>query len=122
MLDLEIDSPERVADVRHRIRDELAAAGIDQPELDDLILVANELIGAAFDADIASPLRVSVKRHRRLTSIRVQCGQAFRLADDPMHLRERVLQGITVAHGQRRNFDNSVVLWAEVPIGRVQPQ
>jgi hypothetical protein len=121
VLDLEIDSPEGIAGARHRIHDELEAAGIDHAELGNLMLVASELIGAAFDADTASPVVISVQRHPRLTTIRVRCGQAFRLPDDPMRLRERVLQGITVAHGQRRNIDNTVILWAEVPISHVHP-
>jgi hypothetical protein len=44
-----------------------------------------------------------------------RCAGPVDLRDEPFRLRERVLQSLTLAFGNRRNADGTIDLWAEVP-------
>ncbi len=91
------------------------AAELDEREVQTLELVVGELVAAAYDARLEAPVVVSIQSFPRLHSIRVRGATASMLQEDPFHLRERVLQQLTLAFGQRRNPDGTTDIWAEVP-------
>jgi hypothetical protein len=47
--------------------------------------------------------------------VRVNCGNGLRMRDEPFELRERIIEALTIAYGQRQNGDGTADLWAEVP-------
>ena len=77
--------------------------------------VVSELLGAAHESAVGSPVVITIERFARLVSVRVRCLHVVDLRDDPFQLRERVLQGLTLAFGQRHNADGTFDFWAEVP-------
>jgi hypothetical protein len=106
--------------IRARLRENLATErGVRPGHVTDVELVANELIGAAFEAGIRKPLTLRVELLARLTSVRVRCPGNVELRDEPFGLRERVLQHVAFAWGRRTYRDGSVDLWAEIarPVG-----
>jgi len=115
MLQLEITSPRRLSGARKTLREELRAQGVDDNQVRTLELVVGELSGAAYDADVKSPIVVTVETFARLHSVRLRGTRNFGLQHgDAFHLRERILQRLTLAFGERRNNDGTTDLWAEV--------
>jgi hypothetical protein len=112
---LRVRSVRHLSAARRAVRTELLDRGLDTHEVANLELVVAELFGAANDSETRSPMTVMVDTFPRLHSVRL-CGiNNVDLRDAPFHLRERVLQSLTLAFGQRRNSDGTTDLWAEVP-------
>jgi hypothetical protein len=93
----------------------------DPAHYEALEIVANELLGAAFESGVRKSLILSVEMFARVTSVRVRCSGNVELRDEPFGVRERVLQGLAFAWGKRSYQDGSVDLWAEIarPASRV---
>jgi hypothetical protein len=114
-LELRVRSIRHGSGARRALRTELLERGLDEEEVATLELIVAELLGAAHDADVRAPMLVTVDTFPRLHNVRL-CGiPNVELRDAPFHLRERVLHGLTLAFGQRRNSDGTTDLWAEVP-------
>ena len=89
--------------------------GVGDQDVWTLELVVAELLGAAYDSDVQSPMVVMIESFARLHSVRL-CGiKNVDLREAPFELRDRVLRGLTLAFGERRNADGTTDLWAEVP-------
>ena len=114
MLQFQVAALDEIGTVRASIRDEPFANSVVEADIDVLNAIISELIGAAFDSRVDPPMIVTVETFARLHSIRVRVANDVQLADDPFRLRERILQGLTLAFGQRHNGDGTVDLWAEV--------
>lgn len=114
-MQLVIRSKHRATQARRAVRDELLERGIDNDDVRVLELVVAELIGTVEETSMSSPVVVTVDTFPRLHSVRVRGIRNAELADDPFHLRDRILQRLTIAFGQRRNADGTTDLWAEVP-------
>jgi hypothetical protein len=99
---------------RHALHDQLGAEGIDADHIVAVSTVANELLGAAFEARPRQPLTLSVELFALLTSVRVRCPNGATLRDEPLGLRERVLNAYAFAWGARTQPDGEVHLWAEL--------
>jgi len=115
MLQLQVPSIRRLSSTRQRVREALSHTGLSDADITVVETVVGELLGAAYESHVAPPIEVTVEQFARLTSVRVRCSQTVDLRDDPFDLRERVLQGLTLAFGTRRNANNTIDLWAEVP-------
>ena len=114
MLRFQVASLEEIGTVRATIREEPFTREIAWADIAALNTVISELIGAAFDSRVEPPMVVTVESFALLHSVRVRVANDVDLVDDPFHLRERVLQALTLAYGQRRNGDGTIDLWAEV--------
>jgi hypothetical protein len=115
MLQLQVATPRRLAGARKTLRDELRAQGVDDDHVRTLELVVGELSGAAYDADVESPILITIETFARLHSVRLRGTRNVGLQQgDSFHLRERILQRLTLAFGERRNDDGTTDLWAEV--------
>jgi hypothetical protein len=114
MVRLNIRSTTRLTTARHSVRAVLAQLDYDERDLDTLQLVVGELLGAAYDAGMQSPMAIMIEAFPRLYSVRLRSAGTLTLPDDPFHVRERVLASLTLAYGQRRNIDGTTDLWAEV--------
>ena len=114
MLRFQVESLQEIGTVRATIREEPFARAVAWADVAVLNTIISELIGAAFDSRVEPPMVVTVESFARLHSIRVRVASDVDLVDDPFQLRGRVLQGLTLAYGQRRNGDGTVDLWAEV--------
>jgi hypothetical protein len=115
MLQLHVTAPRRLAIARKTLRDELHAQGVDDEQVRALELVVGELSGAAYDADVESPIVITIETFARLYSVRLRGTRNVGLQQgDSFHLRERILQRLTLAFGERRNNDGTTDLWAEV--------
>lgn len=99
---------------RGRIAASLIELGLANRHIQNVELVADELLATALAVE-ATVVHLYVEPFRLLTSVRVRCPSDVEISEEPFELRERVLQALTVAFGQRRNLDGSVDLWAEVP-------
>ena len=108
--------PSSLRDARHTLRERLGRLGLAEPLIDALEGVANELLGAAFESGVVGSLVLRVEMFARLTSLRVRCPSRVVLRDEPFGMRERVLQGLAFAWGERSYSDGSVDLWAEVAV------
>jgi len=113
MLELQVATPQRLSSARREIREELRAQGLDDDDVRTLELVVGELSGAAYDAQVESPIVITIETFSRLHSVRLRGTRSVHL-DDAFHLRERILQRLTLAFGERRNGDGTTDLWAEV--------
>jgi hypothetical protein len=114
-LQLQVRSFGQLPATRHELRAELLRRGLDAHDVWTLELVVAELVGAAYDSEVQSPMLVRIETFARLHSVRL-CGISnVDLRDAPFDLRERVLRGLTLAFGERRNADGTIDLWAEVP-------
>jgi len=112
---LRVQSVRQASGARRAVRRALRDRGVSEPDVANVELIVAELLGAAHDADVRAPILVTVDSFARLHNVRV-CGiPNIELSDAPFHLRERVLQNLTLAFGQRRNADGTTDLWAEVP-------
>jgi hypothetical protein len=118
MLQFDVTAPDQIRSVRTAIREEPFAGDVGGADVEILNTVVSELIGAAFDSGVRPPIVVSVETFARLHSIRVRVADQVELVDDPFRLRERILQALTLAFGQRRNGNGTVDLWAEVARSR----
>jgi hypothetical protein len=97
------------------VREALSCQGLSATEVTTLELVVAELGNAAFDAKLDSSLIIMIETFARLHSVRLRGNlPAVLRDDDPFHLREHMLQQLTLAFGERRNGDGTVDLWAEV--------
>lgn len=115
MLRFQVAALDEIGTVRASIRDGPKMRHVDRADIAALNAIISELIGAAFDSRVEPPIVVMVETFARLHSIRVRVADYVELVDDPFRLRERILQSLTLAFGQRRNGDGTVDLWAEVP-------
>jgi hypothetical protein len=115
MLQLHVTTPQRLSGARKTLREQLRAQGVDDDHVRTLELVVGELSGAAYDADVESPIVITVETFARLHSVRLRGTRNLGLRHgDAFHLRERILQRLTLAFGERRNNDGTTDLWAEV--------
>jgi hypothetical protein len=115
MLRLQVTTPRRLAGARKTLREQLRAQGVDDDHVRTLELVVGELSGAAYDADVESPIVITIETFARLHSVRLRGTRNVGLQHgDMFHLRERILQRLTLAFGERRNNDGTTDLWAEV--------
>jgi hypothetical protein len=115
MLRLRIRSVEQLGSVRHTIRRELTHRNIGDDEVATVELVVSELVGIVRESEVSPPILLTIETFPRLHSVRLHHLDRLELYDDPFHMRERVLQGLTLAFGQRRNADHGTDLWAEIP-------
>ena len=107
-------SAEQISVARRALRERLDHE-LDRAHVEALESVAGELLGAAVEGEVKKPLVLSVAVFARLTSVRVHCPSDVEMGDEPLRMRERMLQGLALAWGKRRYGDGSVDLWAEVP-------
>jgi len=115
MLQLQVPSVRRFGAARRSVGEHLRESGFADDDVHVLQAIVGELLGAAHEANAGAPIAITIESFARLTSVRVRCLRAVEFRDDPFLLRERVLQGLTLAFGQRRNADGTTDLWAEVP-------
>jgi hypothetical protein len=104
----------QLGEARHSLNDRLDAEGIETDHIVAVAAVANELLGAAFEARPRQPLTLSVELFALLTSVRVRCPRGAQLRDEPFGIRERVLNAYAFAWGARGRPDGDVDLWAEL--------
>ena len=107
--------PAQVRKARASVRERLADLGCDSAHLQDVEIVVSELLGVAIESGVHGSVELRVATFHLLTSVRLRCPPLFALRDDPFGLCDRVLERLTTAVGQRRGFDGSMELWAEVP-------
>jgi hypothetical protein len=100
---------------RHLLRRALASQEDDPGHLEAVVAVAHELLVAAFEQRVETPVTLTVERFALLTSVRLRCSAVVELASDPFSTRERVLTALTIAFGRRANGSGGTDLWAEVP-------
>jgi hypothetical protein len=101
--------------IRNRLREHLdVKRGVEPAHIRDVELVADELVGAAFESGIRKPLTLRIELLARLTSVRVCCPSSVELRDEPFGIRERVLQKLAFAWGIRSYGNGPVDLWAEI--------
>jgi len=100
---------------RTLVRERLDDLGYEAEHRRAVESVVAELLGAVVESGCTGSVELSVERFPLLTSVRLRCPPGLELRDDPFRLRERVLERLTVAVGQRRNPDGIAELWAEVP-------
>ena len=116
MIELVIDSgPAELRDARRAVGAALVEDGLDAVHAQDVAAVVDELIGAARECHVVTPLILTVTAYAKLTSVRLRCDRHVELRDTPFEVRERLLHGLTLAFGRRGRPDGSVDLWAEVP-------
>jgi hypothetical protein len=114
MLEFQVAALDEIGTVRASIRDEPFARTVVDTDIEVLNAIISELVTAAFDSCVDPPMIVTLESFAKLHSIRVRVSNDIQLVDDPFRLRERILQGLTLAFGQRNNGDGTVDLWAEV--------
>jgi hypothetical protein len=101
-------------EARTLVGDTLRDQGIDSDHVNAVVLVVNELIAAALECDVKTPVRLTVAPYPQLISVRLQCDRNVELRDKPFDIRERLIQHLTIAFGRRRRDDGTVDLWAEI--------
>jgi hypothetical protein len=101
-------------EARTLVSDTLREEGIDSHHASTVVLVVNELIAAARECDVKTPVRLTVAPYPQLTSVRLQCDRNVELRDKPFDIRERLIQHLAIAFGRRRRDDGTVDLWAEI--------
>jgi hypothetical protein len=101
-------------EARTLVGDRLRDQGIDSDHVNAVVLVVNELIAAARECDVKTPVRLTVAPYPQLISVRLQCDRNVELRDKPFDIRERLIQHLTIAFGRRRRDDGTVDLWAEI--------
>jgi hypothetical protein len=107
--------PASVRKARTSVRDHLADLGCDRVHLLAVESVVAELLGVAIDSGEHDSVALSVASFPLLTSVRLQCSPGLTWRDDPLGLRDRILERLTTAVGQRRRTDGGIELWAEIP-------
>ena len=107
-------APGELRQARQAVRAAIAGEGMGASDAVTVAAVVNELVSAARECRVASPLALTIATHGRLTSVRVRCDRDVDVSDEPFGLRERLLAGLTFAFGRRGRPDGSVDLWAEI--------
>jgi hypothetical protein len=115
LLQLQVRSAQELSVARRSVRDALRLQGLGRDEITTLELVVAELGNTALEARIDSSLLITIETFARLHSVRLRGNLPAARRDDPFRVRERVLQSLTLAFGERRNGNGTVDLWAEVP-------
>jgi hypothetical protein len=105
---------------RRAIRRAVFDLGNEPAHADAVATVANELLVAAFEQRVTTPMVVTIEAFALLTSVRLRCDAAIELRDERSDLRERVLSALTIAFGRRVTGSGSE-LWAEVPRPQHRP-
>ncbi len=106
--------PGELGHARREVRAAIARQGLGASQAVTVVAVVNELVGAARECRVASPLALTIVTYGHLTSVRVRCDRDVDVSDEPFGLRERLLTGLTFAFGRRDRADGSVDLWAEI--------
>ncbi len=115
MIQIDVEPvPAQIPRARRALRRQLDRERVETDHVGAVEMVANELLGAAFENGIEEPLVLSVETFTLLTSVRVRCPRNVELRDEPFGMRERVLGGFAFAWGKRARDDGSVDLWAEL--------
>ena len=104
-----------VRKARESVRDQLAESGYNSDDIATVETVVAELLGAAVESGANGVVQLTVRPYPLLTNVRVTCPGDVRLHTEPLRLRERILERLTVGVGYRKNLDNTCDLWAEVP-------
>ena len=107
-------SPRELHDARHAVSAALHRHGADGAHADDAVAVVNELIAAARECGVVSPVQLTVAMYPLLTSLRLRCDRDVELRDKPFEVRERIIEHLALAFGRRRRGDGTVDLWAEI--------
>ena len=107
--------PSHVRKARRVVRDRLVDLGYDEHDVAAVESVVAELLAAVFESGEHTSVRLTITSFPLLTSVRLRCPGRIGTNDDPLALRERVLERFTVATGRRQNDDATVDLWAEIP-------
>jgi hypothetical protein len=102
--------PSELREARTRVSDTLRDQGIDSDHASAVVLVVNELIAAARECKVKTPVRLTVAPYPQLTSVRLQCDRNIELRDKPFDIRERLIQHPAIAFGRRRRDDGTVDL------------
>jgi hypothetical protein len=101
-------------EARQAVGAALGRQGIDSNHAGEVVVVVNELIAAARECDVTSPVRLTLATFPLVTSVRLRCDRNVELRDKPFDVRERLIQHFAIAFGRRRRDDGSVDLWAEI--------
>jgi hypothetical protein len=101
-------------ETRHAVSDALAGQGIRPDHVDAVVAVVNELVAAARQCGVTSPLKLTVAAYPLLTSVRLRCDRDVELRDKPFDIRERLIEHYAIACGRRRRDDGTVDVWAEI--------
>jgi len=101
-------------DAREAVVEALGERGFDADHSQDVATVVHELIAAARECGVTSPLHLDVATYPLFTSVRLRCDRDVELRDKPFDVRERLIQRIAIAFGRRRRDDGAVDLWAEI--------
>jgi len=109
-----LQRPRDLHRTRQLVRDALQARALTDDHIDDVVVVVSELLGAAHECGVTSPVQLTLTIFPLLTSIRIRCDRDVELRDKPFDLRERVLGQLAISFGRRRSDDHAVDLWAEV--------
>jgi anti-sigma regulatory factor (Ser/Thr protein kinase) len=104
-----------VRKARESVRDQLAESGYNHDDIATVETVVAELLGAAVESGATGVVSLTVQSFPLLTNVRVRCPGDVKLHTEPLRLRERILERLTVGVGHRKNLDNTCDLWAEVP-------
>jgi anti-sigma regulatory factor (Ser/Thr protein kinase) len=104
-----------VRKARLTVREQLAASGYGPDDISTIETVVAELLGAAVESGVRGQVQLTVQTFPLLTNVRVRCSRDVSLDTEPLGLRERILERLTVGVGYRRNGDDTYDLWAEVP-------
>jgi ethanolamine ammonia-lyase large subunit len=106
--------PGELRSARQAVRTGLTNEGLGTSDAQAVVAVVNELVSAARECRVTSPLALTIVTYGRLTSVRVRCDRDVDVHDEPFGVRERLLGGLTFAFGRRGRPDGSVDLWAEI--------
>jgi hypothetical protein len=99
---------------RRAIRDRLIQAGIEADHIVRVEQVTQELLVMVFDATFAEPLILTVEPGEAIIHVSVKTPTAVDIGDDPFGIRDNLLDGLTLAHGQHRHANGTVDLWATI--------
>jgi hypothetical protein len=101
-------------DARRAVRNRLAQAGIEADHVAIVEEVVQELLVAVFDSQVTDPIILTVTSSEDLTHVSVKAPRPVTVRDEPFGLRERILDKLTVDHGQQCHANGSVDTWAAV--------
>ena len=107
-------TPTELHDARRAVQHALEGQGLATAHARDVAAVVDELVGAARECEVTTPVTLTVEVYARLTSLRVRCDRDVELRDKPFEIRERLLQSLALAFGRRGRADGTVDLWAEI--------
>ena len=104
----------QLREARVQVGNALGAEGIDSDHATAVVAVVNELIAAARECEVTTPVKVNVATYPLLTSVRVHCDRNVELREQAVRHSGAPDSALRGRVGRRRRDDGTVDLWAEI--------